>query len=949
MQAKTVHKLSLALFLLTLLFGGLTMFIYFGVIGHVNTLLPKQQVAEVVSHCQDLLAHCQTMAPNSVSQGFCMTRVQACHGVHAFIPTITYSVQRVFVSGPFTPYAIASLIFFVIALGAGYLKSGKWQLKCTLRPWHFIMLFLLLMTTLFSTIVSQGTDEQKVTNMLEPTAAMMPNASPSTLAAMQKNYNDLKERDCIRVLGRVQITGGTTEGGVLRQECVAASYTSKVLSMFVLILLLFFEFLILGRFILRKILKLPVEQPLLEMLMSLGLGIGGLIILLWLLAVLHLYVMLAGLIVLLLIPVVGYQDAKYWLRASYQQYVDIEIPWYNVLTILLWLLLTLLVFNFLTVIRPFPIGWDDLGVYLNYPRQLVSAGEFIPRMSSFKWEYISSLGWLLFGFNSYTSATLAMVINWSAGLLAVLAIYTIVRLFVGKRAGLLSALTYYLLPMTGHYAFADMKVDNAIFAFSALGLLALFWGVFKAENNKHKWYLLAGLLLGIAFAMKPTAVLLIMGLGSFVIGYHTNWLGFIGGAILSFVVLIGQGTLDLTYVANKTAIAMPSTLTAIIILATIGTALTAYAFLATRDQLRTLGRTLGWFLLGIFITVAPWIIHNNIVSKTFDPIRLSAKSNNIVFNLDGKHTGNKNSVVKTLPNNLQIDPNNIACTAPGGSEDLERYWGSHTGIKHYLTLPWRIVMNSDHSGYYVTTTFLLLFFPLLLLLPYFWRKQSSWLRWLWAITALAIIQWVMVAYGIPWYGIVMFVGLIVSVEVLLVKSPDYLNKTMMILFTIVALIVMWNLRLWQFESQRAMLEYPMGKVSAEALEERTIPHYDDITNRVTRLIASNPDRPYLYRIGTFIPYFIPNNSAVIGKDDQSLDFFNCLLQDNDPQKTLQRLQAFGFNSIVFDTNTHTIEKDQNGPLHQKVKRFLTWAANPTLGLDIVISDKGRGVLYIELP
>ena len=33
----------------------------------------------------------------------------------------------------------------------------------------------------------------------------------------------------------------------------------------------------------------------------------------------------------------------------------------------------LLSINFISAYRPFPIGWDDLGVYMNYPRLLVQS------------------------------------------------------------------------------------------------------------------------------------------------------------------------------------------------------------------------------------------------------------------------------------------------------------------------------------------------------------------------------------------------------------------------------------------------------------------------------------------------------------------------------------------------------------------------------------------------
>jgi hypothetical protein len=110
-----------------------------------------------------------------------------------------------------------------------------------------------------------------------------------------------------------------------------------------------------------------------------------------------------------------------------------------------------------------------------------------------------------------------------------------------------------------------------------------------------------------------------------------------------------------------------------------------------------------------------------------------------------------------------------------------------------------------------------------------------------------------------------------------------------------------------------------------------------------------PDRPYLYRVGTFIPYFIPKNSEVIGATDNQLDLFNCLNQEHNPALTLQRIKALGFNSIIFDTNTATIERDQEGSLHKKVQDFVDFLNNPTLHLQIVINDSQQGVAFILLP
>jgi predicted HAD superfamily phosphohydrolase YqeG len=83
--------------------------------------------------------------------------------------------------------------------------------------------------------------------------------------------------------------------------------------------------------------------------------------------------------------------------------------------------------------------------------------------------------------------------------------------------------------------------------------------------------------------------------------------------------------------------------------------------------------------------------------------------------------------------------------------------------------------------------------------------------------------------------------------------------------------------------------------------------------------------------------------------DHQLNFFNCLNQEGDHQLTLKRLKALGFNSIIFDTNTQTIEKDPNGSLHKKVENFVSFVNDTSVQLNIVVNDPGNGIAYMLLP
>jgi hypothetical protein len=302
-----------------------------------------------------------------------------------------------------------------------------------------------------------------------------------------------------------------------------------------------------------------------------------------------------------------------------------------------------------------------------------------------------------------------------------------------------------------------------------------------------------------------------------------------------------------------------------------------------------------------------------------------------------------------MPAELKVDPKHPFCGETGHEEELGRYWGTRIGWGHYLTLPWRSVLNLDSAGYYVTTMPALLLFPLLLLLPYFWTRRGRWLRWMMIGTLVILLEWMFMANGIPWYGIGVFLGLVLGIEALVARAPDVISRSLVGVLITIALFSNFANRFWQFEQQRNLLEYPIGRASAEVMRERTIPHYDDIAEIAVELYRTQPDRPYLYRIGTFIPYFIPRNLEVIGLVDHQLDVFNCLYQERDSALMTKRLKALGFSSLIFDTNTATIERDANGSLHKKVQALVDYLNDPASGLQVIINDQDGGVVYVLIP
>ena len=892
-----------------------------------------------------------------------------CRGVYAFVPFLQNSFLR---AAPFLGYAIISAILFAVVVGLHAVRTGALAFGLRLRPWHILLIFtgsVWLFLTTFAAVSSDGVSPRR---LIEPTAAIYKGTSEEGLQVLIENFNTLKDNGCLTYTGKLPNGANAYE---MKSLCVQKSFFARVFPPLFVIFLILVELLIAGRMVLSW-LKLKPDGVLLEAVISSGLGTCFFVAVLWTIAViskhigLPLYNMWVGWGLMIAIPIIGWQHLRYWLHSFIESDCEINRQWYDPTILLMWLLVSLLAYNFLTVVRPFPIGWDDLGSYLNRPRLLVSYGEFIFSMATFMWEYISSLGYLLFGFQRYFSATIAMEINWMAGLLATASVFVFTRALFGKGRGVLAALLYYSMPVVGHFSFADMKIDNAVFTLSALSALCVFLYLFKTEEQQWEkwkglaWVVAAGVLGGFAFAFKPTAIMALVPLGVAIIGVLLHWSAFIGVLFLVLGLFMWKG-LDFAKTIERifgegSSLSPGLVLAVCLIVGFVALGIVAWKY---RSRVQRTVLATGLFSISFLASVSPWLVHNNILQYMQNgtmPSLVELKAPNDIspfLYIDEASLKEQQSVkamkrakvARFLPQELVVDRSNPACIATAGTEELDRYWGFNTGFKHYLTLPWRSVMSLDSVGYYVTLSPALLLFPLLLLLPFFWMRGNRQVRWLFLCTVLMLAEWVFMANGVPWYGLGTMLGLVVLLEVLMAKVPDVPNRAIAGILFSISLIIVFGMRLWQFDGQRNLLEYPMGKSSAAVMIERTVPYYNDIAEIALARKQEYPDRPYMYRIGTFITYFIPRNLEVIGNADHQLDFFSCIYQEGDAALTTQRLKALGFNSIIFDTNTATIEKNSEGSLHQKVNRFVEYVNDPESGLQVLISDTNAGVAFALIP
>ncbi len=925
---RTATILAVLLPAALLLVGVVTFILFQGVPDHLAGLLPPDRASAVIANCKgDLL----------------------CQGLNAFIPTLLHAVTR---SAPLLSYIVLSLLAVAAWLGARVI-TGNADEQPRVRAWVLPLLLLgaiwLLFTTLAGADIGRGAP---LARLADPSAYQ--NINADTLAALRTSFADLQARDCLTA-----VPGGPFYD--LRMSCAQQSFFTLVLPAFLFVSLVFLDFLLLGAALLSWLRLKPRAglTPVLEFMLSLGLGIGGMVAILWLLAVFGLVSPWSGWILLLGIPALCWQQLlALWNRARATVF-ELPSPFGGWPLFIGWALIGLLALNFLSVIRPFPIGWDDLGSYLNRPHLLVEYGGFIPKMASFQWEYITSLGFWLFGTETPFGAVASMLLNWLAGVVAVISAMGVARLVL-KRGGLLTGFFYALLPMVGHFSFADMKIDNAVFAMSAFATACAFVGLFGTSDeraveshDRRRWLLLAGVFCGLAFGFKVTAVMTVFALFVVVVGAELGVLAAAGASFVALAAFVLQGAFNASAFASRffaTPLSVPSL--PLILVALLAAAVCfGVAVWRRRSAWRPAGLDSAFFILGAAAVVLPWIVHNNVYNHYWPPRLLALTAENrlsAAISLDPTFTSDIRDV-RTLPSELQPDLSSPACQSTGTAEELDRYWGSGTGPAHYLLLPWRTILNLDNGGYYVTTTPFLFLLPLLLLIPAFWLPGRRRLRWLAVFTLVQAVEWALLANGILWYGIGMFIGIVAMAEALLADSPDRRTRWIVGAFLGLSLLTSFSFRLWQFEMQGGSLEYVIGKVDADVVYAQTIPHYRDVAALVDSRAETIPDRPFTLRMGTFIPYFVPRNAERLPLSDNQLDFFSCVAQENDPALTTRRLKALGFNSIIFDLNTASIEADPQGTLHQKVQRFINYASDTASGLQAVVVDQSSGIAYFLIP
>lgn len=451
-------------------------------------------------------------------------------------------------------------------------------------------------------------------------------------------------------------------------------------------------------------------------------------------------------------------DLFNWL---FNYHIEFEIEEWSYLKLVstefLFLVSTLLLsINLISIVRPFPIWWDDLWVYMNYPHLMAEAGSIISLSTMYSWQTFTGI-WYMFW-----SPTQAFFLNnlWWFLSFILLVLITSDLLNLSSKSKLLSASSdklikktfinipmvvwtmFIAMPMVVFQQAKDMKLDSGLFFVSIIALYLLFKYYLRLDNESylqkvksfigdkvlHRGFhlnnlmiiLVIWLLCGFAFSIKFTSLLLISAI-IWVMFFVRYWIVWFLWYIAIYFAIFTKANLwaYMNVVVNPSKIQWFENNFSLISWL-IWLLLLTYSFLKNKWVIKKFLLEVWVFLLWIVVALLPWIWKN--LYDSYPNISLGAiiswKAE--TFNSDFTKIYTKEELDNI---NKELQTQSISSEWTTINEDMWRYFGYEKWVNNYIKLPWNLTMQVNQWWEFTDIWFLFLALlpSLLLFLPY--RKK----------------------------------------------------------------------------------------------------------------------------------------------------------------------------------------------------------------------------------
>lgn len=373
----------------------------------------------------------------------------------------------------------------------------------------------------------------------------------------------------------------------------------------------------------------------------------------------------------------------------------------------------------ISIVRPMPIGWDDLGVYMNFPKIMALSGNDLPGTGMYVWQQITATGFLF----SYNAAQ-AFFINQLWSMLAVFAISLSLSVILEKKEQkaiislpIILAALYYVMPMTIFHHTKDMKLDPGLL-FVSISAFMVFYGFIRTKEfgNKKELYSilwLLGIMLGFAFSIKVTTLMLVLGILWLWSYRMLSFWGYMWFFFSFLSIFTGANLWSIMNVWMPHDTQLLLTISGILLLLWVA----SYSIALVQNT----SKKLSTYIIGVCIIlwgfiagISPWIIKNTSEVKPWNTHTASSKDLLMSSVLGGSGAGFQPDFNKIMTpaeyteKTKAITSNSIDNDGQSRNEDFGRYFGYEEGINNYLKLPINLTFQKNQSGEFTSITYIFL-------------------------------------------------------------------------------------------------------------------------------------------------------------------------------------------------------------------------------------------------
>ena len=390
----------------------------------------------------------------------------------------------------------------------------------------------------------------------------------------------------------------------------------------------------------------------------------------------------------------------------------------------------ILAVNLISIVRPMPIGWDDLWVYMNYPRQMANAGTLDFLGGMYAWQVLTGIWYMIY------EPTQAFFLNNLGWFLSFIVIILITSDLLKQEKyktliniPLLLSVVFISMPMVVFQQAKDMKLDEWLFFISAivLYLIIKFFNKDFIIKKKNILLLVIWILAWFAFSIKITSLLLISGIIWIIFYSKLGFSGFLGyiwiyGSLFTKAWLWSY----LNIVYDRTNVLFINYISWVFFVLWITFLISS--ILKNKENFIKLIKYVWIFLLWFIIAILPWIWKNIEQVKQADAkitiwSLLWGHTKSFVANYRKIYSKQELEIIENKDTNVWL---NSSWTTT--NEDWWRYFGYEKWINNYVKLPWNLTMQVNQGWEFTTLTWLFLaLLPILFLFLKYKRRGLEYL------------------------------------------------------------------------------------------------------------------------------------------------------------------------------------------------------------------------------